>query len=39
MKNFKTFLNEAGIAAGGWDRSMALKTMNMSVYSDPSVVK
>ena len=39
MKNFKTFLNEAGIAAGGWDRSMALKTMNMSVYSDPSVVR
>ena len=39
MKNFKTFLNEAGIAAGGWDRSMALKTMNMAVYSDPSVVR
>ena len=39
MKNFKTFLNEAGIAAGGWDRSMALKTMNMAVYSNPSVVR
>ena len=39
MKNFKTFLNEAGIAAGGWDRSMALRTTNMSVYSDPTVVK
>ena len=39
MKNFKTFLNEAGIAAGGYDRSMALKTMNMAVYSDPAVVK
>ena len=39
MKNFKSFLNEAGIAAGGWDRSMALKTMNMAVYSDPSVVR
>jgi hypothetical protein len=39
MKNFKTFLNEAGIAAGGYDRSMALKTVNMAVYSDPSVVR
>ena len=39
MKNFKTFINEAGIAAGGYDRSMALKTMNMAVYSDPSVVR
>ena len=39
MKNFKTFLNEAGIAAGGRDRSMALRTVNMAVYSDPSVVK
>ena len=39
MKNFKTFLNEAGIAAGGWGQSMALKTANMAVYSDPSVVK
>ena len=39
MKNFKTFLNEAGIAAGGYDRSMALRTTNMAVYSDPSVVK
>ncbi len=39
MKNFKTFLNEAGIAAGGWGPSTALKTMNMAVYSDPSVVK
>ena len=39
MKNFKTFLNEAGIAAGGWDRSMALRTTNMAVYSNPSVVR
>ena len=39
MKNFKTFLNEAGIAAGGWGQSMALKTANMAVYSDPSVIK
>ena len=39
MKNFKSFLKEAGIAAGGWDRSMALRTMNMAVYSDPSVVR
>ena len=39
MKKFKSFLNEAGIAAGGWDRSMALKTMNMAVYSNPSVVR
>ena len=39
MKNFKSFLKEAGIAAGGYDRSMALRTMNMAVYSDPSVVK
>ena len=39
MKNFKTFLKESGIAAGGYDRSMALKTMNMGVYSDPAVVK
>ena len=39
MKNFKSFLNESGIAGGGWDRSMALRTTNMSVYSDPSVVK
>ena len=39
MKNFKSFLNESGIAAGGWGQSMALKTQNMAVYSDPSVVK
>ena len=39
MKNFKTFLRESGIAAGGYDRSMALRTMNMGVYSDPAVVK
>ena len=39
MKNFKSFINESGIAAGGYDRSMALKTQNMAVYSDPSVVK
>ena len=39
MKNFKSFLNESGIAAGGWGPSVALKTQNMAVYSDPSVVK
>ena len=39
MKNFKSFLNESGIAAGGWCQSMALRTQNMAVYSDPSVVK
>ena len=39
MKNFKSFLNESGIAGGGWDRSMALRTQNMAVYSDPTVVK
>ena len=39
MKNFKSFLNESGSAAGGWGQSMALKTQNMAVYSDPSVVK
>ena len=39
MKNFKSFLSESGIAAGGWDRSMALRTQNMAVYSDPMVVK
>ena len=39
MKNFKSFLNESGIAAGGWGQSMALRTQNMAVYSDPSVVK
>jgi len=39
MKNFKNFISEGGIAAGGWDRSMALKTTNMSVFSDPMVVK
>ena len=39
MKNFKNFVTESGIAAGGWDRSMALKTMNMAVYSNPSVVR
>ena len=39
MKNFKSFLNESGIAAGGWGQSMALKTQNMAVYSDPTVVK
>ena len=39
MKNFKSFLDESGIAAAGWGQSMALKTQNMAVYSDPSVVK
>ena len=39
MKNFKSFLNESGIAAGGWGQSMALRTQNMAVYSDPTVVK
>ena len=39
MKNFKSFLNESGIAAGGWGPSVALRTQNMAVYSDPSVVK
>ena len=39
MKNFKSFLNESGIAAGGWGPSVALKTQNMAVYSDPTVVK
>ena len=39
MKNFKNFISEGGIAAGGWTRSMALKTTNMSVFSDPMVVK
>ena len=39
MKNFKSFLDESGIAAGGWGQSMALKTTNMSVFSDPTVVK
>ena len=39
MKNFKSFLNEGGITAGGWGPSMALKTQNMAVYSDPTVVK
>jgi|TARA_B100000315_G_scaffold243526_1_gene266997 hypothetical protein len=39
MKNFKSFLDESGIAGGGWDRSMALRTQNMAVYSDPTVIK
>ena len=39
MKNFKSFLNESGIAAGGWGPSVALRTQNMAVYSDPTVVK
>jgi hypothetical protein len=42
MKNFKSFLNESGIAggvAGLGARGMALRTTNMSVYSDPTVVK
>ena len=39
MKNFKSFLNESGIAAGGWGPSVALKSTNMAVYSDPTVVK
>ena len=39
MKNFKNFISEGGIAAGGWDRSMALRTANMSSFSNPMVIK
>ena len=39
MKNFKNFVTESGIAAGGWDRSMALRTTNMSSFSNPMVIK
>ena len=39
MKNFKSFLNEAGIANDHQYPSMAIRTTNMAVYSDPSVVR
>jgi len=38
-KNFKSFLNENGIANDHQYPSMAIRTSNMSVYSDPSVIK
>ena len=38
MKNFKSFLKESGINTSHQDQAVD-KNMNMSVYSDPAVVK
>ena len=38
MKNFKSFLKESGINTSHQDQALD-KNMNMSVYSDPAVVK
>ena len=38
MKNFKSFLKESGINTSHQDLALD-KNMNMSVYSDPAVVK